>query len=190
MALQTSGPLKISDLAAQFGQSTMTPVSMGGFIREGAYGVRAAAGAPNVPSTQNNVHIGQFYGAFKVQRPTLGALGTLTGANTSTPVTFDIAALGGFSAATQPRTGTIAWSLTGNPAGVTINASTGVVTVAAGSTVINRSITATAVGHVGQRERLGGRRPPAVLRNPAGRPRHRHGAPRDAEARRVRRRCV
>eukprot|EP00798_Chlamydomonas_sp_ICE-L_P032848 gene32848-biopygen6891 len=148
MVLQNSGPIKLSDLAAQFGQTAAAEqnLKLSEYRRGGAYGVLAAVGAnaaaPNVPYNNYNIKMSDFYGAYKIKTPVLNTIPTLTGTNTSANVTFSMASSYLVSSSNY---GTVTWTMTGNPTGVTINSSTGVITATAGTSV-NNSITVTATG--------------------------------------------
>eukprot|EP00798_Chlamydomonas_sp_ICE-L_P008496 gene8496-biopygen3839 len=148
MVLQNSGPIKLSDLAAQFGQTAAAGqnLKLSEYRRGGAYGVLAAVGAnaaaPNVPSYNYNIKMSDFYGAYKIKTPVLNTIPTLTGTNTSANVTFSMASSYLVSSSNY---GTVTWTMTGNPTGETINSSTGVITATAGTSV-NNSITVTATG--------------------------------------------
>ena len=148
MVLQNSGPIKLSDLAAQFGQTAAAGqnLKLSEYRRGGAYGVLAAVGAnaaaPNVPSNNYNIKMSDFYGAYKIKTPVLNTIPTLTGTNTSANVTFSMASSYLVSSSNY---GTVTWTMTGNPTSVTINSSTGVITATAGTSV-NNSITVTATG--------------------------------------------
>eukprot|EP00798_Chlamydomonas_sp_ICE-L_P032818 gene32818-biopygen14031 len=147
MVLQNSGPIKLSDLAAQFGQTAAAGqnLKLSEYCRGGAYGVLAAVGAnaaaPNVPSNNYNIKMSDFYGAYKIKTPVLNTIPTLTGTNTSANVTFLMASY----LVSSSNYGTVTWTMTGNPTGVTINSSTGVITATAG-TRVNNSVTVTATG--------------------------------------------
>eukprot|EP00798_Chlamydomonas_sp_ICE-L_P013989 gene13989-biopygen23081 len=147
MVLQNSGPIKLSDLAAQFGQTAGAGqnLKLSAYRRGGAYGVLAAVGAnaaaPSVPSNNYNIKMSDFYGAYKIKTPVLNTIPTLTGTNTSANVTFSMASY----LVSSSNYGTVTWTMTGNPTGVTINSSTGVITATAGTSV-NNSITVTATG--------------------------------------------
>eukprot|EP00798_Chlamydomonas_sp_ICE-L_P030794 gene30794-biopygen16632 len=97
MVLQNSGPIKLSDLAAQFGQTAAAGqnLKLSEYRRGGAYGVLAAVGAnaaaPNVPSNNYNIKMSDFYGAYKIKTLVLNTIPTLTGTNTSANVTFSMA---------------------------------------------------------------------------------------------------
>eukprot|EP00798_Chlamydomonas_sp_ICE-L_P011157 gene11157-biopygen12610 len=148
MVLQNSGPIKLSDLAAQFGQTAAAGqnLKLSEYCKGGAYGVLAAVGAnaaaPNVPSNNYNIKMSDFYGAYKIKTPVLNTIPTLTGTNTSANATFSMATSYLVSSSNY---GTVTWTMTGNPTGVTINSSTGVITATAGTSV-NNSITVTATG--------------------------------------------
>eukprot|EP00798_Chlamydomonas_sp_ICE-L_P031715 gene31715-biopygen6568 len=149
MVLQNSGPIKLSDLrlAAQFGQTAAAGqnLKLSEYRRGGAYGVLEAVGAnaaaPNVPSNNYNIKMSDFYGAYKIKTPVLNTIPTLTGTNTSANVTFSMASY----LVSSSNYGTVTWTMTSNPTGVTINSSTGVITATAGTSV-NNSITVTATG--------------------------------------------
>eukprot|EP00798_Chlamydomonas_sp_ICE-L_P003729 gene3729-biopygen21477 len=147
MVLQNSGPIKLSDLAAQFGQTAAAGqnLKLSEYRRGGAYGVLAAVGAnaaaPNVPSNNYNIKMSDFYGAYKIKTPVLNTIPTLTGTNTSANVTFSMASY----LVSLSNYGTVTWTMTGNPTGVTINSSTGVITATAG-TRVNNSIKVTTTG--------------------------------------------
>eukprot|EP00798_Chlamydomonas_sp_ICE-L_P027803 gene27803-biopygen5218 len=147
MVLQNSGPIKLSDLAAQYGQTAAAGqnLKISEYRRGGAYGVLAAVGAnaaaPNVPSNNYNIKMSDFYGAYKIKTPVLNTIPTLTGTNTSANVTFSMASY----LVSSSNYGTVTWTMTGTPTGVTINSSTGVITSTAG-TRVNNSITVTATG--------------------------------------------
>eukprot|EP00798_Chlamydomonas_sp_ICE-L_P000252 gene252-biopygen2254 len=146
-AVRLRGPIKLSDLAAQFGQTAAAGqnLKLSEYRRGGAYGVLAAVGAnaaaPNVPSNNYNIKMSDFYGAYKIKTPVLNTIPTLTGTNTSANVTFSMASY----LVSSSKYGTVTWTMTGNPTGVTINSSTGVITATAG-TRVNNSITVTATG--------------------------------------------
>eukprot|EP00798_Chlamydomonas_sp_ICE-L_P029625 gene29625-biopygen4252 len=140
-------PIKLSDLAAQFGQTAAAGqnLKLSEYRRGGAYGVLAAVGAnaaaPNVPSNNYNIKMSDFYGAYKIKTPVLNTIPTLTGTNTSANVTFSMESY----LVSSSNYGTVTWTMTGNPTGVTINSSTAVITATAGTSV-NNSITVTATG--------------------------------------------
>eukprot|EP00798_Chlamydomonas_sp_ICE-L_P008701 gene8701-biopygen15606 len=96
----------------------------------------------SIPSLNDVEDIDErFYGAYKIKTPVLNTIPTLTGTNTSANVAFSMASY----LVSSSNYGTVTWTMTGNPTGVTINSSTGVITATAGTSV-NNSITVTATG--------------------------------------------
>ena len=72
-------------------------------------------------------------------------IATLTGNNISTDVTFDATTF----LTTTTGTGTLAWSLVSAPTGVTINGTSGIITVVAGSPVVSQTFTVIVGGPAG-----------------------------------------
>ena len=145
MVLQQAGTLiKVSDMANEYGIPTTGPISLGNFYAGGSYGV-LAAGAPNVPTTKTNVSMTKFYGAFKVLKPAFNAASTVTGNSSTAAVTFDPTP---YQTADTRYLGGLLWSLSGAPAGVTINPSTGLLTVSQ-NTAVSGTVTVVATSPAG-----------------------------------------
>jgi hypothetical protein len=145
MVLQASGKITASDLAAEFGVA-IRPVLLSSFASGGSAGV-TSAGAPNVPKIASGVRVGTFYGAFKLLAPVIANIpATLTSDTSAAAYTYTA-----HLAADSLYTGTpIFWSfLEAAPAGVSIDSSSGEITVTRYTSVSSQRITIVATGPSG-----------------------------------------
>lgn len=136
--MQTSGAITFGQIGAEF--NATRPYLFSQFRAGGPAGVHAQ-GAPNVPSNANGMRFSQFYGAFKLQPPAVSSIPSLSGSTASAAYTYQ-------PAQTNARAGALVWSISGHPAGVSINSATGLITAGAG-TQVNHTITVTATGPTG-----------------------------------------
>ena len=130
MVLQSSGVIKLTDISREYVQPADGAMILLGkyYVGGTEYGVKPA-GAPNVTASESNlIRMGNFYGAFKVIPTVISdSIPKWTAMSTSSSVALDLT---NYQASDVRYIGPLAWSLTDAAAGVSIDSSTGVLTVA------------------------------------------------------------
>jgi hypothetical protein len=127
--------------SASLSGSTLT---LTGAYRNASYAVEVTATSASGGTARQTLSVTE--GAPPLVAPVFNAtVPTLTGTNTSVAVTFAATTF----LTTTANVGTLTWSLTSAPTGVTINGSTGVITAAAATAVVNQTFTVAVTGPAG-----------------------------------------
>lgn len=142
MPLNAEGKISFNDMASEFGVAAGTPITLVKFRAGDAYGVSTYSGT-GIPGAGQPVSMSKYRGSFKLVAPSMSAIPTVSGSSASSSVTLDTSTY-----VTKTYSGPVTYSLTNPPAGVTIDSTTGIITVASGTNV-NQAVTVVVTGFAG-----------------------------------------